>query len=263
MSGSRESWRFPVSGVRDSGGTGPHPLSGLPLDLVSQIGTDGASGINYYFNHFNRWEGPVVDAAAPGTGGWICTSVDGGGDAAESVDVLDSATYGILRIITNNGDNDNTQIQLNGSAFKYVAGKRLWFAIRCAPQDANDGELGFGLIIETDTDLVNTLPTDGLFFEKAETATAMTFHARKNGSSASTALAQTAMADDIMHTYAFHVDVDGNVYAYVDGELLATVAAGSTKLPDDEDLTLAIQVQTGAAATRYLDIDYVLVAQEK
>lgn len=178
------------------------PLEGVPLEIASQLGSDGLGGIQYYFNHFHRWEGPALDAASPGTGGWICTSVDGGGDAGESIAVRDSAQYGVLRIVTNDADNDNTQLQLKGSGIRYVPGKQLWFGIRLAPQDADDGEIGFGLIIESDVDMLNTLPTDGLFFEKAETATAMDFHARKNGTSTEkTALDTTAMADDTFRTY--------------------------------------------------------------
>lgn len=41
------------------------------------------------------------------------------------------------------------------------------------------------------------------------------------------------------------------------------IAAGDANIVDDEDLTLAIQIQTGAAATRYIDIDWVYIAVER
>jgi len=241
-------------------------MSGLPKYIQDQLGDSfaGVSGLQVvYFNHFFRWEGPVVTAAAPGVGGWIVASTEAGAGAT-ALDVRDSAQHGILRIVTDSADNDRAQIQLNGSGVRWTAGKRLWFGIRLAPQDADDGEIGFGLIIESDTDMVNTFPTDGLFFEKAETATAMDFHARKNGTSTErAALNPTAMADDTFVTYQFFVDETGNIFVYVDGDQVTQIAASDANIPNDEDLTLAIQVQTGAAATRYIDIDWVYVAQER
>ena len=241
------------------------PIANAPLVLAELIGTGAAGdgGINGYHSHFNRWEGPTGDSAT-GVGGWICTSVDGGGDAAEVVAVRDSQTHGILRITSNDADNDNTQIQMRGSTFKYIAGKRLWFGIRIAPEDADDGEIGFGLILETDTDMVNTLPADGIFFEKAETATKMDFHVRQDGTSSGLdSFDSSAMADGTFHTYQVYIDEKGNIHAYYDGALITTVAASNANIPDDEDLTVAIQIQTGTGAVTHLDIDWLYCYQER
>ena len=240
-----------------------NPLSNAPIDVVRMIGTnaDSTAGINGYQNHFNHWEGPTADAAAPGVGGWIVTSTDGGADAAEAVRVLDSNTHGILQITTNDADGDNTQIQLTGSSFKYTAGKRMWFGIRCKPADADDAEFAFGLILESDTNMINTLPTHGIFWEKAETATQMDFHVRKSGTSTeTTSFNGEAMADADFHTYQFYIDEEGTVFGYYDGELKATV---TTNIPDDEDLTFAIQVQAGAAAAESCQMDWVYIYQER
>lgn len=243
-----------------------HPFNGVDMTLASKISS--LLGQHGYANDFHTWEGPAGDSAAPGTGGWICTSVDTGGDAGEVVDVKDSTTYGALRILTNDADNDNTQIQMNGSALKYVAGKQMWFFARIAPQDANDGEIGIGLILETDTDMVNTFPDDGIFFEKTETATELDFHVRKDGTSSESTAVTGTLADDTFRIVGFHVQTDGSIDVYdgtdVDALVnVATVASTNANLPDDEDLTVAIQVQTGTTATRYLDIDWLLVAQER
>lgn len=242
-----------------------HPFTGMPQHFAAQISSMGFHG---YVNDFHSWEGAVGDSAAPGTGGWIVTSVDGGGDAGEVIDVKDSTTYGALRILSNDADNDSTQIQLNGSAFKYVAGKRLWFFTRWAVQDADDSEVGFGLVIETATDMIGTAPTDGLYFEKAETATAMDFHVRKDDAETESTLLGGTLSDDTYRIQGFVVNTDGSITVY-DGTdieamtVVATIAATNANLPTDEDLTIAYHVQTGAAATRYLDIDWVLCVQER
>lgn len=232
-----------------------HWLHGLPLNFLPSTYNSWFG----YSNDFVKWEGPTAASASPGTGGWIAAQV-----GTMAVDVRDSATDGILRLITSGVDNDNATLQLNGSPFAYTPAERMWFGIRCAPQDADDGEIGFGLAIEGDTDFLNTFPTDGLFFEKSETATAMDFHARKDGvSSELTSLDTTAMADSVFHEYGFRVDTGGLVRVFYDGVQVGSVAVGNANLPNDEDLSLYLAVQTGAAATRFLDIDWVFVAQER
>jgi len=243
-----------------------HRFNGLPLEIVSQIGEDGSSGVLYYFNHFLTWEGPTSEQAAPGTGGWICSVVDSGGANGEVVDVLDSVTYGALRLLTNNADDDMVQLQMNGSPWRYVVGKRLWFFVRFRVQDANDGEVFFGLALEGDTNFLSTFPTDGIFFEKSETATDFDLHARKNGSSTEiTAVCGATLVDNTWYELGFVVDIGGNIIPYCNGvkKTSKMIAAGDAKIPDDEDLAVYIGVQTGAAATRYLDLDWLLVAMER
>ena len=255
MSYSRTPFKFGYPG---------HRFDGLPLEVVGQVGAEGITGIQYYFNHFYRWEGPTSEQAAPGTGGWICSVVDTGAANAEVIDVLDSNTYGVLRMVTNSADNDVVQLQLNGSAFQYTSGKRLWCFARIRLQDANDGEVFFGLALEGDTNVFSTFPTDGIFFEKSETATDFDFHVRKNGSSTEdTTFSGQTLADSTWYEIGLVVDASGNVTPYFDGTAYTAVASGATNIPDDEDLTLYMAVQTGAAATRYIDFDWILVAQER
>ena len=242
------------------------PYDNVPLEIIAQIGADGISGQNVYFNDFIEWTGPLLDSA--GAGGWKCTSVDGGGDAAEVVAPLNTVTIsngGVLRITSNDADNDNTQIQMLGSPWKYRVGKRIWFFARVAPEDADDGEIGFGLILTSDVDMVHTFP-EGLFFEKAETATKMDFHAKKDATDTEkTNVDSSAMTDGVFHVYGFYVDELGNVSVYYDGTEItaAAVATGNGGLVDDQNLTVAFQIQTGTTAVTSLDIDWVLVAQDR
>ena len=195
--------------------------------------------------------------ASGAAGSWIATATEAGAGAA-AIDVADSTTYGVLSVVNDAADNDNCQLQLNGSMFRYVVGKRMWFGIRCSLDDVNLADLAFGLIIESDTNMINTFPTDGIFFEKISTATAMDFHVRKNGTSTeAAAIDSSAMVDATMRTYQFYVDDKGNIYYYIDGVLIGTVAAGDANIVDDEDLTLAFQVQNGSAVARTLKVDWI------
>lgn len=264
MSGSRSPFTY-LGAIDPSTGLS-HPFTGLPLEVVGALGDTGVGGVNGYFNHFNSWEGPVADVASPGTAGWI---VSGTGNAG-SVTVRDSAQHGILRMLTGSTENDVLQMQLAGSGFRYVAGKRMWVAARFALEDANDGEFAFGLAIETDVDVINTLPSDGFFFEKSETATDLDFHCRLNGTSTEKTSIGLTLADATFVIVGFCVDAVGNVIPFA-GTSLSTasvlsskvVAAGNANICTDEDLTLFAEIQTGAAATRYADFDWLLAFQER
>ena len=240
------------------------PLNSAPMHLVDKLApVTGYQGFALSFAE--PWQGPVGDGTA---GGWTVTSVDGGGDAGEVVGIRDTDEGGVLRILTNDADNDNTQLQMAGSVFKYNVGKQMWFFAKVAVEDANLSDLAMGLIIESDTNMINTFPTDGIFFEKVTVPTEMDFHVRKNGASTESTLITGTLADDTFRVMGFHVDVAGNVHAY-DGTTfqnmvkVATVAVGNANIPDDVALTPAFQVQTGGAATRYMDIKAVMVAQEQ
>lgn len=238
------------------------PLSNAPISLIEMLGTsvDGTSGIQGFATHFYDWQGPLAAGAA---GSWIATATEGGAGAA-AIDVDNSATYGVLSVLNDAADNDNCQLQLNGSMFKYVVGKRMWFGIRCSLDDVDLADLAFGLILESDTNMINTFPTDGIFFEKIATATSMDFHVRKNGTSTEdTAIDSAVMVDATMRTYQFYVDEKGNVHYYVDGVLIGAVAAGDANIVDDEDLTLAFQVQNGSAVARTLKVDWIYAYQER
>lgn len=239
-----------------------HWLDGAPWEAIAKIGTYGAW--NIYANDFLGWDGPAVEmAATDASAGWIITVVDGGTDSAETVAIRDSVENGVLRITTNNADNDNTVLQRIGEPWRYNSGKKAFFAVRFASGDANDGEIFVGLCT-ADTNPFSTAPTDGLWFEKAETATTMTFVAAKNSVQATaSSIDTTAMVDGTFHEYGFRVNSSGSIDVFYDGTDVGTIAAGNASLPDDEDLKLTFAIQTGDLDVIQLDIDYVICAFER
>lgn len=239
-----------------------HWLDGAPWTAIEKISV--YSGFHTYANDFLVWDGPAAEiAAATAPAGWIITVVDGGGDNAELVSVRDSTEYGSLRITTNDADNDNVVLQQVGEPWRYRNNKKAWFAVRFAPGDADDGEIFIGLHT-ADLNPFSTAPTDGLWFEKSETATTMTFVAAKNSTqSTASAIDTTAMADGTFHEYGWRVNGDGSVDVFYDGVDVGSIAAGNANLVDDEDLKLCFAFQTGAAIAKSLDIDYVICAFER
>src|SRR3990172_2470524 len=182
------------------------PLNQVPTAVLDQISS--FSGYQYWVSDFIEYTGPAVGTASP-AGGW---QLDDVGTAAVAIE--DSAQFGALQIQTGATEDDNAILQLNGEAFRYVVGKRLWCFARLNVSDANDMEAIFGLAISTADPIGGTLPTDGIFFEKAETATEWDFHARKNGASAESTLVTTTFTDGGYRILGFLVDADGSVDAY-------------------------------------------------
>lgn len=234
-----------------------HYLNGAPLDALVRIGQ--LSNMRWWATDFTEYEGPNTAGEA---GGWTLTETAAGVGNAQRVDIDDSAEGGWLKMLTDNGDNDTEILQRTGEPWRYVLGRRMWFAIKVRTTTANDGEMFFGLAI-TDTSPIASAPSDGLYFEKAETATAMNFHARKGAAETQlTAIDPTALADATARIYAFFIERTGAVSVYVDGILAGTIAAGNVNMPDTEDLALMFAYQTGAAAAKSMDIDWVVVATE-
>ncbi len=249
------------SPTRSTGGPlgANHRFNGLPLEVVGQIGQAGTSGIQTVFDHFYSWKGPAGHVTAPAAG-WFVE----GSNNSESATALASTQFGVLQLSTGTVDNNFIQMRLAGEAFRYVSGKRLWCFARFAMSDADDMETYFGLSL-TDTNFLDTLPTDGIFFEKAETATSFDFHARQNGTSTErTAIAGT-LADDTYIELGFTVNPYGSIIPWYNGTALnaSVVGASNANIPDDEDLTIILGCQTGAAAANTINLDWLLVGQER
>lgn len=235
-----------------------HVLNGVPAAALDPIST--FSGYQVFSTDFLIWTGPATGGTA---GGW---QVD---DVGTSVVALeDSAQFGSVQFQTGGTEDNNCIAQVNGEPWRYVVGKKLWCFARLNVSDADDMEAIFGLAISTADPIGGTFPTDGIFFEKAETATEFDFHARKNGASTERTLVSTTMTDGGYRILGFVVDAAGNVTAY-DGSTLdnltaiATVATGNANLPDDEDLSLIFGAETGGGAAKDITVDWVFVAQER
>jgi hypothetical protein len=206
-----------------------------------------ANGIWHYTDPCRHYTGPKV---AGNAGGWLVTEVDGGTDAAQGVSLLDGSP-GVLQIATNDADNDTCTLQKLGEHYQYVAGKMSYFMARIATTDANDGELHFGMNI-ADTSPIASVPTDGMFFHKAETATSISFSVIKNNTNQETIVVDaTAITDNEFRIYGWYVLPNGNIYVFT-GTTLETcrvvgiIAAGDPGIPDDEALAFHFAVMTGS-----------------
>lgn len=202
-----------------------------------------------YFNDFNTY------VAAD----WTITTTEAGlGSATEA---LADEQFGALLITNDDADNDADFFQLASESFKYVSGKRLYFAARFKVSDATQSDFVMGLQI---TDTTPTDVTDGIFFKKDDGDANLDFRVEKDGIGTDEAAIHT-MVDDTYVKVEFYYDgrTDSNaaIQVFVDGVRVAGVAL--TNAPDDELLTVSFGIQNGEAAAKTMTLDYVRAVQER
>ena len=177
-------------------------------------------------------------------GDWTITSTDGGSDSGEVIGTTSSAG-GALIITTNDADDDSEELQLKGEGFKL--------------SDATQSDMLIGLTI-TDTTAIDAV-TDGVWFGKDDGDTNLDFVVEKDGTETESAAIAT-LADDTFVTATWFIDPDrAAVYYSIDNAEPVKVA--NTNLPDNEELTVTIAVQAGAAAAKSLVVDYVTAIIER
>lgn len=189
------------------------------------------------------------------SGDWNITKVDGGTDGAEVLSIANKAG-GFLTVTTNDADNDAQTLQLKGESFKFVSGKKAFFETRFNLVDATQSDALIGLVITDTTPLANS---DGVYFLKTDGAATVDFLVNKN-STATTESAVATLSDNTNVKLGFYFN-GTDLYVFVDGVQIASVA--TTNLPDDEDLTVTMHIQAGEAAAKTINVDYVLAAFEK
>lgn len=243
-----------------------HPFANLPAEILVQLYTipDGESlaglgGILHYFNHFLRWEGPLTEAAA---GGWVLSGTTGAATITQP-----NTRNGDIVLTGDATGSCNPTLALGGAAapanFIYSVGKRMWCFARLKLATVATTELFLGLgTPDTSPCVTGTFPSDGIFFDKASTATKADFHARKDGTSTEQLLVTGTLADATYTTLGFMVNALGHIIPYQDGEALSAgiIPAGTANIPAVGDPMQFMIGILGASMT--CTIDWILLAQE-
>lgn len=244
---------------RGSGALNSNFFTGLPLDVVSQVGADGLGGLQHYFNHFIRWEGPLAEGAAAG---WLLSGTTG-----TATITFTSIRSGEIVLTADATGSCNPTLQLGASGsnmpFIYSVGKRMWMAARFKLVTVATTEVFLGMgTADTSPCTTGTFPSDGIFFQKASTDTKMSFDVRKDGTSTSRASLTGTLVDATYTILGFNIDTSGNVHIFQDGtEISASmVAAGTANLPGSGDPMQFMIGILGASMT--MTLDWVLAAQE-
>jgi len=153
-------------------------------------------------------------------------------------------------ILTGAGaDNDGVKLQLGdelagaGENVSFAADYPTYFMTKIQLVDATQSDFLAGFFI-TDTTALDG-GTDGLYFRKVDASTDINIVLEKDSVESATSVGTAADATDVTLEMFYW---GGNVYAYVDGTLQATIADTSTSMPDNELLRLTFEFLSGEAA---------------
>jgi len=178
-------------------------------------------------------------------------ATEGGSPSFKPLDDAAGGWFRLAQATTNYCD-----VQVNGEAFKLVAGKPLRFEASVADNDVDAVLFFLGLTTAGVTNAANTLPADGVGF-KVGTDGKITFVCRKDSAGTAVESGKTFSADAEIHRLGFEWNGVDAVTFHVDG---VPVGSFTTTIPDDEALTLHLGMD---GSTDTVDIDYWICTQTR
>jgi hypothetical protein len=196
--------------------------------------------------------------AINGTNDWTILK-----DTDASVEIAADVVNGALTMSSDpTTDNDGSSIQGN-EIFAVLAGRDIWFETKLTPTDAEGDalEICAGLTVNFATNPEAMLTAaDRIVFQVDDGNSNILCKTEKNGTETS-----TDSGVDIVSATAvilgIHVKGTGAVEFFVNRNL---VAAHTTNIPDDENLTTAVMQLSGSATgTKSIEVDYVFAAQTR
>ena len=189
---------------------------------------------------------------------YTCTITEAG--AGNSTAVLHDLGGGALIITTAANENDGFQMQLSspnsGEWLDFSGDYPCYFGIRFQINDADQTDCLFGACV-TDSDCLGGV-TDGMYFRSVDGSAVLNFVLEKDSAESTTAVGTITDATDIEAEWLYW---NHNVYVYVNGSLVATIADTDAGFPDDELLRLTMEFLTGEAVANTCIIDYVRLIQ--
>lgn len=236
-----------------------HPLANLvPLEVAMKLSI--FDGIYSYADDFDTYYGPL---AAGTTGGWVATMVGSG-----TIGLSSTVPAGVLVLTTAAASGDLINLQRTAEDFKFVSGKQSGFICSFVPGAAiTTVDYIFGLAI-TDTSLIVSAPSDGLFFTKLAAANRFDFQARKGGTSTTvTPVDQQDIAINTPAVYGFVIAPNGSIDVYwgttwANMRRVGGVSAGNANIPNVEELALSFSIRNTAAFARAFGCDGVAYWRE-
>lgn len=188
---------------------------------------------------------------------WEVTVVEAG--AGDSTAVVTDVLGGALLITAAANENDGWSMQLGAAAgenVSFAAEYPLYFGIRLQINDVDQTDFLAGFTV-TDTAALGAV-TDGLYFRSVDASAVVNFVLEKDSVESTTAVGTMTDATDVVLEFLYW---GPNVYAYVDGTLMATIADSDASFPNDELLRLTFEFLTGEAVANTCTIKWLKFIQ--
>ena len=232
----------------------PVGLRAVPRGQNSGLRHFGGGGIEYWNDFVDPAHASWSKTA--GCAAWLESVVDGGGDNAEVIKLVDSEPDGQLGIKPNNAAADLSSLQPNGAVFTPGLTATLFFECRFKISDVTKGDVVVGLCARGSARY--TASGGGVFFRMAHTA--VINYVSELGATEATATTGVSAVNDTFVTVAILYELGVSVKFYVAGTLVATVV-DTTCIPIATDLTPTLEIGCTDTTQCQMTVDYILVRQ--
>lgn len=181
---------------------------------------------------------------------WHLTAA--GTPGSNNGDIQDNARGGVVIIETGATATNTNQYQWNGSAFLPADDRKIVFTFIAAIGDIDQSTVAFGLIVETDTEVLGGSNQNGVYFYTSAADGGIDFHVG-TGSAETEVSTGITVADGEFHTYTCVIHKRSRIEVFVDDVLTNRVV--TTNLSTDY-LTPFFQVTASGNASEQLLLDY-------
>lgn len=238
-----------------------------PPDLWLQAPANNENDPSLYFEIFDDFLCPVTSAISD-TMAWTVLS-----DGGTGTPVFQDAAGGIFNVVTAAAQDDYSAYSSVTEAFKFAAGKALWFEARfkLAEATTNDAAWWFGLMDTLTTGGLQTGASgplasyDGALIWKDEDTLTVDFETSNAGTQATLSAFATCISDT-WHRAGFYFDgtaTTSTITPYFHNGTSWTVgAAQNITLSGLEEMHIVFGVKAGpGGAAETLQVDYIKCRQ--
>lgn len=180
--------------------------------------------------------------------------------AGTSTAVMGDVAGGALTVTCAANEDDGWSMQLgnpnSGEWCSFAAEYPTYFGICIQGNDVDQSDFFAGVAV-TDTAILGGV-TDSLGFRSVDASGVVNFLLEKDSVESTTAVDTMADATDVTLEFFYW---GSNIYAYVDGTLMATIADSDASFPNDELMRLSFEFLTGEAVANTAQVRWMRLIQ--
>lgn len=213
--------------------------------------------VQTYFNDFHAYSADD----------WLETTVDTDVDGSDAR-TIDATAGGVLNILNNDNAADSTNLALGGTGaepFLLPTGKRAWLGAKFSSTDVDKNFLAIGLVPVSNVDLQGGLGNDHVAIKVDSANAEIDVSVSKDGTATTETNVGTLSdysegTNNLTEVVLFYNGSD-EIEVWVDGTKKASLVTDNW--PDDEEMTLQMEIHNSDAAADAMAVDWVLAAVER